>query len=134
MLIEKLSQDIARQKAFDCSGSEDNWDVQLNTDISQLLAQYDAKLSLKRNVLLTSLSENHEEENAKLQESFQRKDDQHLSLFKNLERQVSPHWPIPLCLIYLLTCLSFAQLPGGPCLVSYLIFATLLGRVIIAGL
>ena len=90
LLIEKLANEIGTiSSRQDKNDKNDDLGAELCHDINQLLTQYDEKLNVKRNLLLIELIENDQEEQDKLAESFQRKDDLHQSRFKELKRQVS---------------------------------------------
>lgn len=84
LLIEKLSND----KTLDLNGNQNQLGDELNEDICQLLSQYDVKLKLKRDIIRDQLIENHHENSVKLAQSYRRKEDQHQSLFRQLEIQV----------------------------------------------
>lgn len=83
LLIEKLSND----KTLDLNGNQNQLGDELNEDICQLLSQYDVKLKLKRDIIRDQLIENHHENSVKLAQSYRRKEDQHQSLFRQLEIQ-----------------------------------------------
>lgn len=85
MLIEKLN---AEQKSKGKFAFEDENEEQLNGDIGRLLAQYDAQLGARREALLSGLVEDAQEEDVKLATTVRRKDDQHSSRTRELERQV----------------------------------------------
>ena len=90
LLIEKLQTEQKNKRAFAASASaeDDEYDQELNSDIGRLLAQYDAGLSQRRQELLNGLVEGAEEEDVKLAATVRRKDDQHQSRTRELERQV----------------------------------------------
>ena len=89
-LIEKLSHDTnLLSKSADADNKIGSEDDELDHDLTELLKQYEIKLQLKRNLLLNSLEANKEKEFHKLNQSFQRKDDVHSSLFQDLQRQVN---------------------------------------------
>ena len=87
LLIEKLQTEQKNKRAFAASAEDDD-DQELNGDIGRLLAQYDAGLSQRRQELLNGLVEGAEEEDVKLAATVRRKDDQHQSRTRELERQV----------------------------------------------
>ncbi|KAH9397666.1 E3 ubiquitin-protein ligase lrsam1 [Tyrophagus putrescentiae] len=89
LLIEKLQTEQKNKRAFAASASaeDDEYDQELNGDIGRLLAQYDAGLSQRRQELLNGLVEGAEEEDVKLAATVRRKDDQHQSRTRELERQ-----------------------------------------------
>lgn len=105
-MIEKLSLDTTLlTEATNALAIGDNGPVPpsvtpFETDLNQLLEQYENKLQLKRNILLNLIQEGEEEESSLLTESFQRKDNLHSSLFKELEKQVN-HMLFPLFEKYL---------------------------------
>ncbi|KAH9406231.1 E3 ubiquitin-protein ligase lrsam1 [Tyrophagus putrescentiae] len=87
LLIEKLQTEQKNKRAFAASAEDDEYDQELNGDIGRLLAQYDAGLSQRRQELLSGLVEGAEEEDVKLAATVRRKDDQHQSRTRELERQ-----------------------------------------------